>query len=171
MPLDEVSEIHIMQEASSNFPVSNHVEKVSSTLDISNSENPQNNSKQTNSLQSQWMPRISLKRLDSIRNLSVPQSNDAQSHAIGKGLAAAGPVILIMTDDNGYNSGRKYYFQTKSDVDRREIVEVLAVRSKAARISKEAKGKMQRIRERVSAVTKSDSFQYFFALLIAMVTI
>jgi hypothetical protein len=172
VPLDEVSEIHVMHEGSSNIPVSNHVEKVSSTADMSNLENPQNNSKPTNSQHSfQWKPSVSLKRLDSaIKSLSAPQSNDAHDPPIAKGLAAAGPVILIMTDDKGYNSGRKYYFQTKSDVDRREIVDNLAARSKAARTSKEAKGKLQKIRERVSDIIKSDPFQYFFAFLIAMVT-
>jgi hypothetical protein len=74
-----------------------------------------------------------------------------------------------MTDDNGYNSGHKYYFQAKTDADRREIVDVLTARSSSARASKEAKGRMQKIRERVSTLITSDPFQYCFAFLIAMV--
>jgi hypothetical protein len=171
VPLDEVSEIHNMQEGASSISASaNPIEKGSSTLDLSNLENSQNKSKRSLTNQaSSWMPRKNRKGLDSTKNLSAIQSNDGPPALIGKGLTAAVPVMLIMTDDHGYNSGRKYYFQAKSDADRREIVDTLSARSKAARTSKEAKGKVQKIRERVSAFTKSDIFQYFFAFLIAMV--
>jgi hypothetical protein len=167
VPLDEVSEIHIMQEGSSN--PANQVEKGSSSLDMGSFENSQNNinTKVSQTHQATMrMPRITRKTLESSKTLSGIRSNDGPSAPLGKGL---GPVMLIITDENGYNSGRKYYFQTKSDADRREIVEVLAARSKAARTSKEAKGRLQKIRERVSVVTKSDMFQYFFAFLIIMV--
>jgi hypothetical protein len=174
VPLDEVTDIHIMQDGSMHIPVSyslsNKAERVSSTsqADKSTQENDQNNSNQSHSQQSStWIARLSRKGSACSKNLSANQSNDAHAHN-GKGLTATGSV-MIMTNDHGYNSGRKYYFQAKSDSDRREIVEILAARSKAARASKEAKGKLQRIRDRVSAFTKSDSFQYFFAFLIAMV--
>ncbi len=155
-----------MQEGSSN--PANQIEKGSSSLDMGSFENSQNNINTRVSQTHQAtmrMPRITRKTSESSKSLSGIQSNDGPPGPLGKGL----PVMLIITDENGYNSGRKYYFQTKSDADRREIVEVLAARSKAARTSKEAKGRLQKIRERVSVVTKSDMFQYFFAFLITMV--
>jgi hypothetical protein len=167
VPLDEVSDIHVMQEGSSMTPLPIQIEKSSSAADLENSQTKSNQSLKHQS--SMWMPRMSKKMLNSSKNLSAPQLNDAQPPCIGKGLTA-GPMMLIMTDENGYNSGRKYYFQTKSDAERREIMDALVTRSKLARTSKEAKGKLERIRERVSDFTKSDSFQYFFAFLIAMVT-
>ena len=171
VPIDEVSEIHNMQEGSSIISVSHctasQVEKGSSIADMSNLENHQSNSKPSLLHQpSMWIPCLSRNGLDSSKNLTALQSKQAP---VVMPKLAAGCVTVIMTDDKGYNSGRKYYFQAKCDADRREIVDILAAKTKTARLSKEAKGKIQRIRERVSVLTKSDMFQYFFAFLIAMV--
>ncbi len=134
----------------------NTVKKTSSISDISHIE--------------YWVPRLSRKKSDIANKQSEIQPHDSNIH-IGKGLSAARHVMFIRTDDNGYNSGRKYYLQTNTDANRREIVDSIAARSKAARIRKEAKGKLQRVRERVGALIKSNPFQYFFAVLIALVRI
>ncbi len=174
VPLDEVTDVHVMQEASLHATVSHSaatpVEKTSSVSDMSchgldNSPGSPNQSPLRQP--SLWISRFSLRGSENSKSLSAPQFNDALAPLV-RGLAAAGSV-MIMTDDNGYNSGRKYYFQTNNDADRRAIVDILAARSKAARASKEAKGKMQRVRERVGDLIKSDPFQYCFAFLIAMV--
>ncbi len=136
---------------------------------LSNSDNLQNNPKKTFSFQpSKWIPGKSRQGSEILQNPVDQQSKDMQTQ-VGKGLAGERYVLSIMTADDGYNSGRKYYFQANSDAERREIIDILAARSKAARLSKEAKGKIERIREIVGDVIKSNPFQYFFAFLIAMV--
>ncbi len=166
-----------MQENSSHISASqssaNQIEVAagSSTSDISNVhiDNAQNNDNPPFSRKSSIRTSLKLRRKPEIsQNPIDPQSRDVPNQ-VKKGLAGVRTAMLIMTDDKGYNSGRKYYFQANSDFQRREIVDILGARSKAARISKEAKGKLERIRERVGDIIKSDPFQYFFAFLIAMV--
>ena len=79
--------------------------------------------------------------------------------------------ISIATVANGYNSGRRYYIRANSDAERREIVSQLTTKSRIARKSREAKGRLERVRDRVRLLVTSTPFQYLFAILITGVCI
>jgi hypothetical protein len=54
-------------------------------------------------------------------------------------------TVLIATVEKGYNSGRKYYLQAASEAQRREVVDALDGRVRAARKAREAKGRLRRL--------------------------
>jgi hypothetical protein len=73
----------------------------------------------------------------------------------------------IVTVNDGYNSGRKYYIKTDSEDTHKKIMEVLARKAKKARSIREAKTKFEKVRDKAAIIYASWPFQYFFAFLIA----
>jgi hypothetical protein len=94
------------------------------------------------------------------RNLSVGMS---------EGTVASNNFFLV-TEEEGYNSGRKYYIQANSDTERREIIEMLTKVFKAAKKAKELQSRYARVKEKLHRITSSNQFQYFFAMLILAVS-
>jgi len=81
-------------------------------------------------------------------------------------------VIKIKTELDGYNSGRIYYFRTRSDastdVDIEEIVEELGRLAVESRINAENKSRFERNQLLVRRMCCSSMYQYMTALLITM---
>ena len=120
-------------------------------------------------------PKGALSRIKSVSLLpgksttTEPEAIESAKDSTGKGSIIAPNTITIVTDQNGYNSGRKYYVEA-AEADRREIISTLLSRARVAKKEKEAKGRMQRAREKVARLTGSKPFQYFFAILIVFVS-
>ena len=108
-----------------------------------------------------------------LRKSNANESDERLNVASAKGsfslLNSATYNLMIVTEEDGYNSGRKYCIQTDAEAERREIVELLTHKYKAAKKSKEAKSRFKKMRERIHRITTSDPFQYFFAMLIMVV--
>ena len=77
--------------------------------------------------------------------------------------------FVLATEERGYNSGRKYYFQTSTDQQRKQIIAALTPKYKAARKSQQARSRLIRIKRKLVRILNSDPFQYFFASLIIAV--
>ena len=67
---------------------------------------------------------------------------------------------------SSYNSGRKYYIKTDSEANYNKVMEMLTKKAKKARSIKEAKTRLQKVRDRAAVVYASSPFQYLFAFLI-----
>ena len=161
VPLDEVLTIHVMQDANVLSSVINTASELK-TSPVDNAASAQ-------------QPKSAMSRIKSVARPTKPAATDLESSDLakessGKGSIMAPNTITIVTDHNGYNSGRKYYIQAQSDGDRRKIIATLSIKSKAAKKEKEAKGRMQRAKEKVAKLTRSKPFQYFFAILIVLVS-
>jgi hypothetical protein len=72
----------------------------------------------------------------------------------------------IETTEEGYNAGRIYVIQMKSEKDFGAVVEDLTRLHKIARDKAEARTKFKRIQDRVSKIFDSNSVQRFFSLMI-----
>ena len=67
---------------------------------------------------------------------------------------------------SSYNSGRKYYIKTDSEDNHKKILVMLTEKAKKARSIKEAKTRLQKVRDSAAVVYASSPFQYLFAFLI-----
>ena len=67
---------------------------------------------------------------------------------------------------SSYNSGRKYYIKTDSEANYNKVMEMLTKKAKKARSIKEAKTRLQKVRDRAAVVYASWPFQNLFAILI-----
>jgi hypothetical protein len=72
----------------------------------------------------------------------------------------------IETTEEGYNAGRIYAIQIKSEKDFRAIIDNLNQLCRTARDKDEAKSKFKRLQYRVSTIFNTNLIQGFFALLI-----
>ena len=77
--------------------------------------------------------------------------------------------LQISTVDDGYNSGRSYYFKAQSDELCQEIVSSLQIISKAARKRAQAWSWFRRAQSKVRRVNDSTPFQLGVAFLIITV--
>jgi hypothetical protein len=75
-------------------------------------------------------------------------------------------VIQIKTDREGHNSGRTYYFRTKTPDEDGQLVTTLSRLAKSAKIKAENKSRFQRNQLHVRTVYNSQPFQYLIAALI-----
>lgn len=151
MPLSDISEVNLMQDASwsaSFGPNVGHQER-----DVDEDKKDKSLFK-TNSI---------AKSFKALRS-STGGSNE------GIAMTLTSNNLLIVTEEGGYNSGRKYYIQTNSDSERREIADLLTVKFKAAKKSQEIKSRHKRMKENILRITSSNPFQYFFAMLIFAVS-
>jgi hypothetical protein len=120
---------------------------------------------------------IKLYEVQQIRSISARdqtrQSNDSNlepENENGKSASANGEsaknIFQIDTTKDGYNAGRTYKVQMKSDKDFGVVVDELAKLCRIAKDKAEAKSKFKRIQDRVSKVYDSDSVQRIFSALI-----
>ena len=170
VPLEEISSIHVMQDGNAltnnGTNTSNSVSEASSK--VISGENASTTVSKKRSLAKSNAMRGKSATMPGKQASSEMETGDSTKDFAG---SIMGPnTISIMTDHNGYNSGRKYYVQALSDADRREIVTHLLAKSKAAKKEKESKGRIQRAKEKVARLTGSKPFQYFFAILIVFVS-
>ncbi len=75
-------------------------------------------------------------------------------------------TFQIETSEDGYNAGRMYTIQVKSEVDFKHVVADLIRLSTIAREKAEARSKFKKKQDQVSKVFNSNPVQGFFALLI-----
>jgi hypothetical protein len=75
-------------------------------------------------------------------------------------------TFQIETTEEGYNAGRIYIIQMKSEKDFGTVVDDLTRLCKIARDKAEARTKFKRIQDRVSNVYDSNLVQGFFSLMI-----
>lgn len=78
-------------------------------------------------------------------------------------------ALQISTVDDGYNSGRSYYFKAQSDELCQEIVSSLQIIAKAARKRAQAWSWFRRAQSKVRRVNDSTPFQLGVAFLIITV--
>ena len=96
------------------------------------------------------------------------RAREALEHK-GPAFATAANCFQIMTDQKGYNSGRKYCIQVDSEAERDEIITTLTPACKHAKKRMEARSRLQTIKVKLSRIIDSKPFQYFFAFLIVAV--
>ena len=165
VPLEEISDIHVMQDASA---LTNNGSEASMKVLSGDNTNPVQPTKGSLIKATTLRKNTKSATISSKQVTSDTEAVDSAKDIVG---SIMGPnTITIMTDHNGYNSGRKYYVQAPSDMERRDIVAKLTARSKVAKKEKEAKGRMQQAKENVARLTGSKPFQYFFAILIVFVS-
>ena len=150
VPLSEIAHIHAMQDSNSSLPFA-----------------PGSAPKEIRDLAPASGTQSNLSMLGKSMAFSGFRKD---STSLSEAQIAKGFTLILMTDECGYNSGRKYYIQTNSDADRREIIQVLGKKCKAAKQSKNAKSRLDSVKATVRRLTTSNPFQYFFAMLIVAVS-
>jgi hypothetical protein len=160
VPLSDILEIDLMQESFGSTSLQNR----------GSDEGGDDGGEKTQALlksSSIAIPRV-LRNATSKLNWPNDRPKDARGSFV---LSPANSNNLsISTEEGGYNSGRKYYIHVNTDEERREIVQLLTKKFKAAKKMKEAKGRLKRMKEKLHRITTSNPFQYFFAMLIMTVS-
>ena len=157
VPLSDISEVTLMQDISGPASIGTSVGSNERGGDDSMKEASQNKSKAF------AIPR-KVRRMSSVGNNENPVKTPSAP-------PAASNNLLIVTEEDGYNSGRKYYIQANSEFERRQIIDNLTSVYKAAKKSKEFLSRHKRMKENLLQITTSDPFQYFFAMLILAVSL
>ena len=117
---------------------------------------------------------IKLHEVKQIRSISAGEqtghSNLAPGNETCKPSSAesesAKNIFQIETTEDGYNAGRTYKIQMKSEKDFGAAVDDLAKLCRIARDKAESKSKFKKIQDRVSKVFDSDTVQGIFSVLI-----
>jgi hypothetical protein len=78
-------------------------------------------------------------------------------------------VFQIKTDQDGFNSGRTYYLQTNSKVERQDIIEELDHIVEKAKSKKAASSMLHGMQHKIRKIYNSYSFQMMVAFLIITV--
>jgi hypothetical protein len=104
-------------------------------------------------------------------NLAQESENPASAHTTKGESANAKKTFLIETSEDGYNAGRMYILQVKTEKDFKAIIEDLTRLCKIAREKAEARSKFKKTQDRVSKIFNSNLVQGFFSLLIVAVRV
>jgi hypothetical protein len=101
-------------------------------------------------------------------NLAPESENSASANTKGE-TANLKKTFLIETSEDGYNAGRVYIIQVKTEKDFGTVMEDLTRLCKIAREKAEARSKFKKTQDRVSKIFNSNLVQGFFSVLIVAV--
>ncbi len=104
---------------------------------------------------------------DQTGHSNLELENENKSSSVNS--ESAKNIFQIETTEDGYNAGRTYKIQVKSEMDFGAAVDDLSQLCRTARDRAKTKSKFKRIQDRVSKVYDSDSVQGIFSVLISAV--